>query len=362
MPGRLTPTFCKGRMATILICILLVAAFLTLFAVRQYVVDGDQEDAETGASESSDGGAEPTSKSGSPAEGSEAPQQLVEASGATSLTLPEHVSVAEEDFAVKADQSYLLRFELETVKPVGEPGTIMYLGVTLSCSGAASGSTGGTENLLPGEPVTYSNQMLLTPSSGGTVTCRVSASSPVEDVPARGSTIEVEAEWSASLLPGYAVESPAGDELPMTVPQGARSDAFSQIVPLHSVPSRRLDVLSTLHVTTCTGTGGSRENGKVWCTRKDLDGEGSDFDLEFRVDVVNADGSVCESLRRVVTSRHVDVDRHHALFQIDDSFVTPESACGSALRVSVVVVNAGPASLVVHESNSSLIAAELYRG
>jgi len=359
MPGRLTPSSRKGRMATILTCILLVAVILTFLVARQVVDDGDQEQAETGAAGSSDGSAEPTSQSGPSAGGPKAPQQLVEASGVTSLTLPEHVSVAEDEFVVEAGHSYLLSFQLGTVKPEGEPGTIMYLGVTLSCSGAASGTIGGTENLLPGEPVTYSNQMLLTPSSGGRVTCRVSASSPVEDVPAKGSTIEVDASWKASRLAGYAVEAPAGEGLPMNVPQGERSEAFSQVVPLHSVPSGRLDVLSTLHVTTCTGTGGSRENGRVWCARKDLDGEGSDFDLEIRVDVVHADGSVCESLRRVVTSRHVDANRHHALFQLYDSVVVPESACGSALRVSVVVVNAGPASLVIHESNSSFIAAEM---
>jgi len=359
MSGRPTRSSGTGRGATLVTCLLLVAVILTFFVVRKFVIDGAQEQVESGASDSSDGGAASSSQSGPPVRTSEHRQQLVEASGVGTLTLPEHVSVAEDEFVVESGQSYLVSFQLGTVKPEGEPGTIMYLGVTLGCSGAASGTTGGTENLIPGEPVTYSNQMLLMPSGDGAVTCRVSASSPVGDVPAYGSKIELEASWSASLLTGYAVETPAAEELPMNVPQGERSEAFSQLVPLYSVSGRRLDVLGTLHVTTCTGTGGSRENGRVWCARKDLDGEGSDFDLDLRVDVVNSDGSVCESLSKVVRSQHVGVDRHHALIQLSDSVVVPDSACGSALRVSVVVVNAGPASLVVHESNSSLIAAEL---
>ncbi|WP_232820214.1 hypothetical protein [Brachybacterium sp. YJGR34] len=344
-------------MATVAVCILLV--LVTGLVMRQMWLGDVQVRSESGVSESSDGGGEASPQPESPARESQAPQHVVDATGVGSLTLPEYVYMAKESFSVEAGRSYLLSFELDTVKPEGEPGRIMYLGVTLSCTGAASGSVGGTENLIPEEPVTYANQMLLTPSEDGVVTCQVLASSPIEEVAARGTTIELEAEWSAVRLGGYAVETPAGEELPMTVPAGERSSAFSQVVPLHSVPSRRLDVLSTLHVTTCTGTGGSRENGKVWCARKDLDGDGSEFDLELTVDVINADGSVCESLRRVVSSQHVDVDQHHALFQLYDSAIVPESACGSALRVSVVVINSGPASLVVHESNSSLIAAEM---
>lgn len=86
-----------------------------------------------------------------------------------------------------------------------------------------------------------------------------------------------------------------------------------------------------------------------------MDETGSSFGVTTRVDVIGDDESVCASL--AARSQSIDIDkwRHHQLIPLDLPVDVPESLFGDALRVSAVIENREPASLVVHESNTSLI-------
>ncbi|MDO5663398.1 MAG: hypothetical protein Q4G40_11935, partial [Brachybacterium sp.] len=146
-----------------------------------------------------------------------------------------------------------------------------------------------------------------------------------------------------------------GASLPLTAPPSVRTLALEQTIPLAEVESANLDVLSGLHVTTCTGINGSREAGRAWCTEEDVDEDGTDFDVIVQADLLAADGSVCDSL--AATQETIDLDkwRHHQLIPLELPVELPGSPCGDTARVSIAIDNRGPASLVVHESNTALV-------
>lgn len=274
------------------------------------------------------------------------------------LMLPQELRAAHGDFYLEAGKAYLARAEVSTVKPADEPGLGMYLGVTFSCSGEGGGASdwiGGTENLLPGEPVTYRNQLVLRPEQSQVVSCSVRANAPYDDVAAAGATIDLDIHWTVTEIDGAAASTPPEDRLPMTVASGDRSFAFTESFAAENLRPQRVEMLSSLHLTTCTVVNGSREAGRTWCAQDDLDEAGSEFDAELRVDVLDANGEVCETVGQELTAETLPLERHHQLLSLSAEFDLPEGLCGDTLRASVVVDNRGPASLVVHASNSSLI-------
>ena len=145
----------------------------------------------------------------------------------------------------------------------------MYLGVTFSCSGEDTGASnwiGGTENLLRGEPVTYANQMLLQPETAQVVNCSVRANAPYDHVAAAGATVDLDISWSVEKADRSAWSTPADQRLPMTVDTGGgREFAFTQLIDVEDGDIRQVEVLSSLHLTTCTVVNGSREDGRTWC-------------------------------------------------------------------------------------------------
>ena len=274
------------------------------------------------------------------------------------LTLPQELRAAQGTFFLEGGRSYVATFTLSTVKPPDEPGLGMYLGVTFSCADAdGSGSEwiGGTENLLRGEPATYRNQLLLTPKEDQVVSCSVRANAPYDDVAAAGATVDLDIHWRVAEAEGQAVSTPAEKRLPMTVDREARAFAFTERIPLQDRGPRKVSLLSSLHLTTCTIVNGSREDGRTWCAKDDLDEKGSTFDAELRVDVLDGDGKVCATIGKKTVTEALPLERHHQLLPLTAEFTVPEKLCGDALRAAVVVDNQGPASLVVHASNSSLI-------
>ena len=113
--------------------------------------------------------------------------------------------------------------------------------------------------------------------------------------------------------------------------------------------------LTSLHLTTCTIVNGSREDGRAWCAKDELDEAGSTVNAEMRAELVDAGGAVCGDLGTAATGPdHIDLYRHHRLLSLELTEVLPESPCGETVRVTVNVHNHGPAPLVVHRSNSSL--------
>lgn len=273
------------------------------------------------------------------------------------LTLPQELRAAHGDFYLEAGQAYLARVDVSTVKPVGEPGLAMYLGVTFSCAGedGVSEWIGGTENLLRGEPVTFTNQMVLQSEQAQVVSCSVRANAPYDDVAAAGATIEIDFRWSVTEVNGKATATPSEERLPMTVDAGARAFAFTESFAAEDLTAGRVEMLSSLHLTTCTVVNGSREEGRTWCAEEDLHEAGSEFDAELRVDLIDGDGEICETVGREITTETLPLERHHQLLPLSAVFDLPENLCGDTVRASVVVDNRGPASLVVHASNSSLI-------
>lgn len=275
-----------------------------------------------------------------------------------SLTLPEELRAANGSFYLESGLSYLASFEVSTVKPKEEPGLAMYLGVTFSCAGDDGGTSewiGGTENLLVDEPVTYRNQLLLEPQNSEVVACSVRANAPYDDVAAAGATIDLEIAWSVKPVNGTAISTPVEDRLPMTVGAGDRETVLLGTIPVSDLPRRHLQLLSSLHVTTCTVVNGSREAGKTWCGEDDIDERGSDFDVELRVDVLDEAGDRCGSVGAAAEPVQLPLERHHQLISRDEVFDVSGTLCGPILRTGVVVDNRGPASLVVHGTNSSLV-------
>lgn len=273
------------------------------------------------------------------------------------LMLPQELRAAHGDFYLEAGQAYLARVEVSTVKPVEQPGLGMYLGVTFSCAGedGLSEWIGGTENLLPGEPVTFTNQMVLQVEQAQVVTCSVRANAPYDDVAAAGATIELDFRWSVTKTDGKATTTSSEQRLPMTVDTDARAFAFTESFAAEGLAAGRVEMLSSLHLTTCTVVNGSREEGQTWCTEDDLHEDGSEFDAELRVDVLDENGEICETLGRELTTETLSLERHHQLLPLSAEFDLPEDLCGDTVRTSVVVDNLGPAPLVVHASNSSFI-------
>lgn len=287
-----------------------------------------------------------------------APEPPYSVTDTASLTLPQERRIAQGTFFLSEGTTYLVQFDLSTVKAEDAPGVGMYLGATFSCrpaGGGPGGVIGGTENLLPGEPVTFTNQFLLSPQRSGEYTCSLLVSAPYDDVAAAGTTIELKASWGVGPVTSRARETASTERLPMTVASGSREFAFSELVSGSGFEEDQLRILASLHVTTCTGVNGSREQGKAWCAGKDIDETGNTFTAESRLDVVGVDGAICGTLD--VEKHEVEIDkwRHHQLLHLDRKVAVPAGLCGSRLRVSVVVDNQGPAAIVVHGQNSSLV-------
>lgn len=294
----------------------------------------------------------PTSSETTPHEGAAASEKV-------SLTVPETVRTSAESFPVAAGERYLLRFDVSTVKPAGSPGSAMYFGVSLSCAGpdgVDSQSIGGTQNILPGEPVTLSNQFLYSVSGGGERTCRVAVSSPHQGAAATGTTVEVEVDWSATSVDDSALAPDSSELLPRVIPPGERAPAFVQEVELARLGREEIKVLGTVHVTTCTIVNGSREgDGEHLCVEAETDGRGSAYDVELRVDVIGPDVSACAIVDLLRDERHVDRRTHHQMLSLDRRAELPATSCGDTVRIQLTVDNSGPAPLVVHGMSSSLL-------
>lgn len=282
------------------------------------------------------------------------------------LTLPQSFRYAQGTFHLDAGSTYLVSFDLTTVKPEDAPGVGMYLGVSFSCTALGEdgeddrgvGSIGGTENLLPGEPTSYVNHLVLTPQAGGLHSCSVLVNAPYDDVAAKGTTVELDVTWHVTELDGSAFQADVEQQLPMAIVPNAPATVVQQTIPAGELDAATLEVLLSLHVTTCTGINGSTENDRTWCTPEDVDQTGSDFDLTLRVDVLDVDGTVCDTLAS--SAQRVDLDkwRHHQLIPVSLPVEKPTELCGEQARVAAVVANRGPASLVVHQANTSLITVE----
>lgn len=274
------------------------------------------------------------------------------------LTVPYTENMKSQKFDAKSGRWYLLKFEATTSKPEGSPGDAMYFGAGLACGGPDGGtmrSIGGTQNVRTGETVTIRNQFLLEIEESGTHSCRLSLNSPNADAAAKETSVEVISQWSATRLEAPAFEAEGSKRLPRIINPGERAAAFRFTVNLADVPSRRLDLLSTLHLTTCTGTNGSREDGKTWCLGDDVDLEGSSLRVEYREDVLGADGKVCET--RMLSARPIEIVRytHHQVLSFEQNPDEPLDACGETVRYVVAVENDGPAPVLVHRSNSTLL-------
>lgn len=105
-----------------------------------------------------------------------------------SMTFPEKQRTDPASFTVTAGETYLLQFDVETEKPAASPGVGFMLGLSLQCTdqdGRDVATLGGTQNLLTGEPVILSNQLLLTPTRDGLVTCSMLVNAPDADIAAR---------------------------------------------------------------------------------------------------------------------------------------------------------------------------------
>lgn len=185
------------------------------------------------------------------------------------LTLPQTFRFAQGEFYLQAGSTYLVSFDLSTVKPEEAPGAGMYLEVSFSCTtedGRGVGSIGGTENLLPAEPVSYVNHLLVEPQADGVHSCSVRVNAPYDDVAAAGTTIDLTAHCWVTEIDGSAHQAVAEEHLPQTITPGRPEVAIQQEIPADELAATSLEVLSSLQVTTCTGINGSTENGRTWCT------------------------------------------------------------------------------------------------
>lgn len=272
------------------------------------------------------------------------------------LTLPQRVRLATGKIHLEEGRHYLVSFDLSTVKPESAPGVGMYLGVSFSCSGPGGsglGSRGGTENLQPGKPVSMVNHLALTPSRTGAHSCSVLANAPYDDVAAAGTTIELHAEWTVQEIRGEAIDATAGAALPTAVPAGRSAIVLDHVSPVNELT--RTSAYTTLHVTTCTGANGSREQGRTWCTPEGIDPGGSTVTTTLQIQALAADGSPCGDPTTIRRRDTIDKWIHHDVLALQQAASPPESACAEQIRTTVTVNNTGPAALAVHASNSSLV-------
>lgn len=276
----------------------------------------------------------------------------------TTLTVPERTRFARGTFWASAGVDYLVTMDLQAAKPEDSGGRSMYLGVTLSCTPRSGGkgiSAGGTQNLLTGEEATYRNQGVISVSEDGAVDCSIKASAPYDDVASKGTTFPVSGTWKVVRVDG-AARTASDERLPRTLADGDGDDVMTLDLPVKLEVSNEVRALTTLHLTTCTGLGGSQEDGRTWCPAAGLDGEGSALSAEVRAELVDADGTVCDDLGTVAMSpERIDVYRHHRVLSFELVQDLPGTLCAKTVRLTVSVHNHGPAALVVHRSNSTLV-------
>ena len=275
-----------------------------------------------------------------------------------SLTVPDNVRTETHSFYVQAGRSYLLSFTVSTVKPRGTPGTAMYLGISLGCTGGGDRevrSVSGTQNILDDEPVRLSNQFLMTATQSGQRSCNVQVSSPNESAAAVGATVDVDVKWEQTPVGEDAQALAAGDRLPAVVQAGERRAAFRGTIDIANARNKELWLISTLHLTTCTIVNGSREGGEPMCIESEIDSEGSSVDVDLRANVLDENGGRCDSLEVFEDSLHIDRKTHHQLLSLSRKEHLPAELCGETLEFVLAVDNGGPAPLVVHGGSSSFI-------
>lgn len=273
-----------------------------------------------------------------------------------SLTVPDTVRTPSHGFQAEAGDTYLLEFEATAEKPDASPGDAMYFGASLACAGpdgVTLRSVGGTQNVRTGETVTIRNQFLLEAEKSGEYSCRLSVNSPSEEAAAEGTSVDVQVEWAARLVEGIAVEVPAGERLPRVVEPGKRAAVFRVDV---EQGAESVDILSTVHATTCTMVNGSIEDGRTWCQGEQIDTQGSIVELTYRADVLDEVGNVCDS--QIIATKRTSIEwlTHHRILSTEVREQEPLSACGTTVRYVVAMENDGPASVVIHRANTTFLA------
>lgn len=275
--------------------------------------------------------------------------------------VPTNVRSATGEFAVKGANSYLVELEISVTKLADTPGAEMYLSFSLNCSGTeggASGSVGGTQNFITGELSVVRNQMVLESTGDGEVACNVLLASPNPEAAAAGASFTADTQWRMTPIEGMALEDAGGDRLPRSVGPGDRDVVLSGTTEVRQLNASSLNVLTSLHLTTCSTVNGSRENGKYWCDEAHIDENGSTYDLVLRADVLRDDGTPCAELSVSTNTSHLDQNRHHQVVSLRDRVSVPKDTCGKRLRITVTVGNEGPAPLIVHGAASSLVIVE----
>lgn len=277
------------------------------------------------------------------------------------MIFPEKQSTDEASFMVEASETYLLNFDVVAEKPADSEGYGFMLGLSLRCTdqdGRPVATIGGTENLLTGQPVTFFNQTTLTPERDGVFTCSMLANAPEAPLAAKGTRFTVDVTWKVTQPVGLALPALHQVDLPVVIPSKSSQPLLARDVPVASLTQRRLDVLVSLQLTTCTGPGGSTEDGTQWCTEENIDPTGSHYRFEVRFDVIGADGTVCGSIDSGRRQEYLDTYRHHQLYHVAKSVTVPSTLCGDRIRTSVNVTNQGPAGLLVHRAGTSMVTLE----
>lgn len=348
--------------AAALLVTLLVILVLALDG-RLFSKGGPEESPTSGAITSSDAGGGTSDGGGSPSDGGADTAGTVPFSSVEKMSMrfPSEKRTQSRSFNVEAGKNYLLRFDVSTEKPADSPGNGFMLGVRLECTdqrGAQVATTGGTQNLLTGDPVTLTNQVVLTPSTSGVYSCSLLANAPDAALAAKGTAFALDVTWKVTEPVGVALPAQVTKQLPAVIPTGATRQIFAQDVPVASLTQRRLDVLASLYLTSCTGPGGSTEDGTQWCTQEVIDQTGSHYRFEVRFDVIGSDGKVCGTIDSGRRDEYLDTYRHHQLYHVEKSVTVPVDLCGDTIRTSVNLLNRGPAGLLVHGENTSMVTME----
>ena len=276
----------------------------------------------------------------------------------SSLSVPDTMRLPGQTFEGERGLTYLVEFAATAEKPEGSPGSAMYFGASLACGGpdgATIRSVGGTQNVRSGERVTIRNQFLLDADRSGNYACRVSLSSPNDEAAAAGTTATIDTTWSVAPAGSEAVEIPADERLPRLVQPGERAAVFRAEHETSDAWGDQSELLSTVHVTSCTMVNGSSEDGRTWCPEDQVDPTGSAAELTYRLDVIDGNGEVCDSRTLDVEDARIERLTHHLVLHGDSPIAHSAGACGSRLRFVVVLENEGPAPLVIHRSNSTFL-------
>lgn len=238
----------------------------------------------------------------------------------------------------------------------------VYVLVGLSCGPTDGGgdgeSTTGTENLIHQRTRELEKSLVYLVPDSGTHRCNVTFDAPNWDSGYGDAEAILSTHVSVSdARPAGPIVARTDSRDPIVIDSGTNATVIEQTFPLNNDQPSSISFLTNSHLTTCTEQNGSSDGtGGNLCTNALIDTEGSRVIVRASAEILR-DGEICR--RMVIDESTTAIDHlvHHKMLGSDSrSYGFLDDACGDELRLSLNVLNYGPAGLVVHREPTRIIA------